>query len=97
MPAKAKTTDRGYGNPHQRERDRWRPKVDAGLVDCHAKRCFEPTRAILPGQPWDLGHTEDRTGWTGPEHVPCNRAEGGRRGADVTNGKRAALRHSRQW
>lgn len=97
MPAKAKTTARGYGNDHQRERDRWEPKVRAGLVDCHATVCLEQSRAIAPDADWHLGHTPDRTRWTGPEHPLCNTSEGGRRGAAVTNGQRAALRHSRAW
>lgn len=95
--ARAKTAARGYGSDHQAERDRWEPKVRAGLVDCHAQICIETTRAIAPGAEWDLGHTPDRTAWTGPEHPRCNRSEGGRRGAAVTNGQRTALRHSRTW
>jgi hypothetical protein len=94
---KASAAARGYDHRHQRERERWRPKVEAGLADCAALRCVMPTRAILPGQAWDLGHDEARTRWTGPEHAPCNRADGGRRGAAVTNGQRFALRHSRSW
>lgn len=92
MPRKGNTTERGYGHAHQRERERWRPKVEAGLVDC--ARCKRP---ILAGQPWQLGHTDDRTGWSGPEHPKCNLSAGGRNGALVTNGQRAALRHSRAW
>ncbi|BEL07841.1 hypothetical protein Q0Z83_060320 [Actinoplanes sichuanensis] len=97
MPAKATTSERGYGARHQQLREQWEPKVRAGLVDCHAAQCVEPGRRIEPGSDWDLGHTPDRTRWTGPEHARCNRAEGGRRGAAVTNGQRAALRHSRTW
>jgi hypothetical protein len=63
-------TERGYGTDHHKLREAWRPLVEAGDVDC--ARCHEP---ILPGEPFDLGHDDsDRTKWTGPEHVACNRA-----------------------
>jgi hypothetical protein len=98
VPAtKAKTTERGYGTKHQQLRADWEPKVRAGLVDCHAVICLEQSRYIHPTAEWDLGHTPDRTRWTGPEHTRCNRVEGGRRGAEVTNGQRSTLRHSRAW
>lgn len=69
---------RGYTSQHDRLRERWRPKVEACTVHCHATVCIESARLILPGQSWDLGHTEDRTGWTGPEHASCNRSAGGK-------------------
>lgn len=69
------TTARGYGYRHQQERKRWEPIVQAGGVECHAEVCFMPSRAIDPGEEWDLGHTLDRTDWTGPEHRYCNRKE----------------------
>ena len=50
-------------------RRRWEPAVAGGGVNC--SRCQEP---IEPGTPWDLGHSADRTRWTGPEHRACNRA-----------------------
>lgn len=91
-----KTAERGYDARHQREREWWRPKVEAGLCDC--PRCNE---WIRPGTPWDLGHTDDRTGWTGPEHMSCNRRVGGRNGALVANARRggkAQGKHtSREW
>lgn len=89
MPRVGNTGQRGYGLAHKRERARWTPKVDAGLVDC--ARC---RRAIQPGSAWDLGHTDDRSTWTGPEHASCNR----RSGALVTNALRATgVRTSRKW
>ena len=97
MPRKMTTTQQGYGVLHQRLRKRWEPKVRAGLVDCMAVTCLEPHRFIAPDMPWDLGHTVDRTGYTGPEHQRCNRSDGGRRGAAVTNGQMPATRTSRQW
>lgn len=88
-----RTRARGYGSDHDRERRRWAPRVDAGLVDC--TRCHEP---IEPGRPWDLGHNEQRTGWSGPEHSRCNRKAGGVNGALVTNAsRRPAVRQSREW
>ena len=68
---------RGYTAEHDALRRRWKPKVEACTVHCHAAVCIEPVRLILPGQPWDLGHTADRTAWTGPEHATCNRRAGG--------------------
>src|SRR5262245_41735947 len=70
MPAKvrASTTARGYGHAHQRMRAEYGRLVLAGRVRC--ARCGD---WIVPGQEWDLGHTDDRRGYTGPEHAVCNR------------------------
>lgn len=65
----AKTSDRGYGWQHQRERARWQREVDRGDVDC--AHCG---LRIEPGTPWDLGHDDNnRTRYVGPEHSSCNR------------------------
>lgn len=69
---------RGYDRGHDRLRRKWKPKVEAGLVDCHAEVCVLPQRRIWLGMDWDLGHTADRKGWTGPEHTACNRSAGGK-------------------
>lgn len=69
---------RGYDREHERIRASWRPRVELGQVDCHAIDCLMPNRRIDFDAAWDLGHTADRSGWTGPEHVRCNRAAGGR-------------------
>lgn len=69
--ARASTTDRGYGAEHQKERKRWEPTVKAGHAVC--PRC---NTTIEPNEPWDLGHNDDRTAWTGPEHRDCNRRAG---------------------
>lgn len=78
------TSTRGYGAAHQAQRGKWRSTVEAGHATC--ARCGQP---IAPGTPWDLGHTDDRTAWTGPEHASCNRSAGGRNGAAVSNARRA--------
>jgi hypothetical protein len=82
MPSKGKTAARGYGRRHRNLRERWKRVVEAGRATC--ARCQLP---ILPDEPWDLGHTEDRLGYTGPEHQACNRAT-------ATHG---LTRHSRVW
>lgn len=74
------TTARGYGSSHQKLRAQWKPIVQAGNAACHATTCLMPTRWIAPGAPWHLGHTPDRSQWTGPEHATCNEADGARRG-----------------
>lgn len=66
MPRRGTTKARGYGHEHRRLRDQWKPKVEAGLVNCW--RC---NQQIKPGQRWDLGH-HDGTGnpqGSSPEHA----------------------------
>jgi hypothetical protein len=92
VPRPGSTAARGYGHAHERERARWKPKVEAGLVHC--ARCRQP---IEPGRPWDLGHTDDRTTWTGPEHVTCNRRAGAVNGALVAHAAKQGKRTSRAW
>ena len=77
--------ERGYDAAHDHERERWAPIVASGAAQCANPICLRPTRTIYPHEPWDLGHTEDRSGWRGPEHRACNRAEGGRKGSATTN------------
>lgn len=70
------TTQRGYGSAHRRERAKWADLMaEQGYLECHALACLMHTRSIGPHEPWDLGHTLDRSGWTGPEHRHCNRKE----------------------
>lgn len=64
--------ERGYTSEHDRLRTKWAPVVARGGVTC--PRCHQ---LIEAGTPWDLGHTDDRQAWTGPEHRACNRRAGG--------------------
>jgi hypothetical protein len=73
--ARGTTTEKGYGSPHQRLRKQWAAVVDRGEAAC--ARCG---RFIVPGSQWHLGHTDDRTGYIGPEHAYCNTSDGARRG-----------------
>ena len=72
---KGTTEQRGYGHAHRTERERrlalWRPGDPC--VRC-GRPMFGPPAYI------DLGHTPDRTAYTGLEHRSCNRSEGARRG-----------------
>ncbi len=72
------TKQRGYGIQHQKLRAQWKRVVEAGQAQCHATTCLMQSRAIMPTEPWDLGHDPHRN-WTGPEHRRCNRADGARR------------------
>lgn len=69
MPKQGGTTARGYGRKHQEQRKQWAPLVATGTV-----RCARCGKKIKRGQPWDLGHTDDRASYHGPEHTSCNRS-----------------------
>jgi hypothetical protein len=100
---RGKTAERGYGGAHARLRATWKPVVDAGQAYCHAAICRKPSRWIAPGTAWHLGHTPDRTAWTGPEHEKCNESEAATRGNRGRGRKTslttipAPLRTSRRW
>jgi hypothetical protein len=86
------TTARGYGAAHRRLRASLAKQVSAGGV-----RCARCGGAILPGEPWDLGHHDlDRSRYTGPEHRRCNRATAARR-RPRARGTTPWRRTSRVW
>lgn len=69
-----RTIANGYGREHKRARKLWAARLaTAGQLPC--PRCGKPVTSAMP---WDLGHTDDRSGYTGPEHVACNRRAGAR-------------------
>lgn len=80
----ASSARRGYNASHKSLRRKWEQRLAQG-EEVFCARCGKP---IDPKGDWDLGHTEDRTAWTGPECVPCNRGAGGRNGADKVNAAR---------
>ena len=88
----AKTTDRGYGWKHQQERKKWARIIDTGAAVIPCARCGETIKA---GTKWELGHTEDRSRYSGPEHFLCNRQAGGKKGAEIANSKRN--NYTREW
>jgi hypothetical protein len=82
------TTERGYGSTHQQLRARLLSVFTPGQP---CARCGQP----MWGPPLDLGHTPDRTAYTGLEHRRCNRGDGARRGNRKRRARRAGP--SRPW
>lgn len=72
--------ERGYDARHDRLRAQWQGRIDRGE---HVVCATCPT--VITGRDWQLGHTEDRTGYLGPQCVPCNTRDGGTRGAIEAN------------
>ena len=63
---------RDYGANHQAERERLKR---AGIQNFNCARCGRRFHQL---EPFDLGHTDDRNGWSGPEHQRCNRQAAGK-------------------
>ena len=70
--ARGTATQRGYGKAHKQERARW-ARAMAGGATPTCNKCGKP---ITNNDDWDLGHTDNRQAWTGPEHRSCNRRDG---------------------
>ena len=66
--ARGTRQQRGYTTHHDKERANWQRQIDTGQA-IHCATCGRK----LAGREWDLGHTTDRTGWIGPQCIPCNR------------------------
>ena len=82
--ARGTRQERGYDAPHDRLRAHYQRRMDAGETFTCA-RCGQP----VDPTDWDLGHTDARTAWTGPEHrSECNRSAAGRKGAAISNRER---------
>lgn len=66
------STARGYNAAHRHLRKEWEARLATGQTHTCAK-CGQPVTAT---DQWDLGHTDNRQSWTGPEHRHCNRQDG---------------------
>lgn len=66
------STARGYDAAHRHLRRAWGARLATGEIHICAK-CGQPVTAA---DQWDLGHTDNRQSWTGPEHRSCNRKDG---------------------
>lgn len=72
-----------YGGDHKAIRR-------AGLPYAYGSPCVRCGRPMLPGQPVDLDHTDDRDGYRGFAHRLCNQSAGGKLGAARRQARRAA-------
>jgi hypothetical protein len=88
------TTERGYGNDHQKARR----AALAAMTD--GQPCSRCRRPMYRSQPLHLDHTEDRRGYLGLAHARCNMiagaSKGGRRRARRTASP-ARVWTSREW
>jgi hypothetical protein len=72
------------------------PKIRARILPQLPLPCGKCGRLVHAEQPWHVGHNVDLSaGGTSadgfqPEHARCSTSSGGRLGAAVTHGKRAA-------
>lgn len=80
--ARPSAASRGYGPEHQARRRSLAPSVATGRV-----RCWRCRERIGRGEAWVLGHRDDRSLPTEPEHEECNKRAAGQLGA-----QRAAMR-----
>lgn len=69
--ARGTTAARGYGTEHRALRAKW-----AAIIKIRAVPCARCGNLIERGAPFDLGHSDDRQAYRGPEHPGCNRSAG---------------------
>lgn len=91
MPSAGGTTDRGYGSAHRKLRQRHLAELKRNPGQ-PCPRCGQP---MFPDQDLDLDHTDDRAGYQGLAHLPCNRAAGAR--TANRNRARRATPQPRTW
>lgn len=87
------TTRRGYGSTHQQLRAEL-------LRNAYGMPCPRCGKTMLPGQPLDLDHTDDRRSYNGMAHRRCNRSAGGKKGNAARRRRRDAAATnptSRRW
>lgn len=83
---------------------KWRKIIAAQLP----LPCVNPRKCggalVYPDQLWDVGHIGDALQRhdhspesLGPAHRACNRSDGGRQGAQISNAKRKTKERKLQW
>lgn len=85
LAARASTTQRGYGWSHQQIQARliaaWRPGDPCARCGRPMLERWTISKTGKRISAIHLGHTDDRTGYTGLEHMTCNVRDGAQRGA----------------
>lgn len=100
MTAPKSAAARGYDSEHRELRKRWLDLFTQGHTtpcSCQHAGCPHhrgPCLTVIDSETdWDLGHTDDRRDWTGPECRPCNRSAGARN----SNGRAGIAMTIRGW
>lgn len=76
--ARGTRIQRGYDKHHDALRASYQRRMNAGeTFVCASVECRDPGHLVDPND-WHLGHTRDRTAWTGPEVPGCNLSQAGR-------------------
>lgn len=83
------STQRGYGNEHQKERRRYKALMDQG----EQFFCPECGKWVPPDRDWHLAHDHRNGGYLGPAHPRCNMRESVYRNKPHLKG----TRRSREW
>ena len=103
---RANTAARGYGYAHEKLK---KTLLAAWYPGQPCTRCGEPMwerwtvdRSGRRMSAIHLGHSDDRTRWTGLEHAHCNLSDGATRGNRMRETARqdrtaVRVRHSRTW
>lgn len=86
---------------------KWRPAIAATLPAPCVQPACQLGGIVHSDQQWDVGHLPGHDAYldlgpltrdqVGPAHRFCNRSDGGKVGAAMTNGRRRAKQQIRPW
>jgi hypothetical protein len=96
MPWDRKPVNPKYRSPeHRALRKQFAQQLKRdGFLICQQPECLNPSRVILPGHRWHLGHDETGMYYLGPVCARCNVVDGAKRGNARSRG---VQRTPRRW